>query len=86
VFGTVLTGWYIGFGIAILVIGIVVTCVAAILMLARRIGTQAYQIELALDDSRVRTLGLWDMGHVNEQLNEIVQRAATARGVLESRQ
>jgi ABC-type multidrug transport system fused ATPase/permease subunit len=86
VLGVALTGWYIGFSIAILVIAIVVTLVASILVLARRIGTQAIAIEEALDDSRLRTLPLWNVANVNDELNQIVRRAATARSVLESRQ
>jgi ABC-type multidrug transport system fused ATPase/permease subunit len=85
VLGTVLTGWYIGFAITIVVIAIVVTLVASILVLARRIGEQAVAIEESLNDGRVRTLALWDVANVNEQLNQIVRRAATARSVLESR-
>jgi ABC-type multidrug transport system fused ATPase/permease subunit len=82
---TVLTGWYIGFAIAIVVIGIVVILVASILVLARRIGEQAMAIEESLDTGRGRTLALWDVANVNEQLNQIVRRAATARSVLENR-
>jgi hypothetical protein len=85
VLATVLTGWYIGFAIAIVVIGIVVILVSAILVLARRIGEQAIEIELGLDSARGRTLPLWDVANVNEHLNQIVRRAATARSVLESR-
>jgi hypothetical protein len=86
VLAVALTGWYIGFVIAILVIAIVVTCVASILVLARRIGEQAIAIEEALDASRVRTLGLWNVANVNDELGQIVRRAATARSVLEARQ
>ena len=82
----VLTGWYIGFGLAIVVIAIVVICVSAILVLARRIGEQAIAIEEALDDSRVKTLALWNVANVNDELGQIVRRAATARSVLEARQ
>jgi len=86
VLGVVLTGWYIGFSIAILVIAIVVILVASILVLARRIGTQAIAIEDSLDESRQRTLPLWNVANVNDELNQSVRRAATARSVLESRQ
>lgn len=85
-FAVALTGWYIGFAIAIVVIGIVVICVSAILVLARRIGEQAIEIELALNDSRENTLALWNVANVNDQLGQIVRRAATARSVLEGRQ
>jgi ABC-type multidrug transport system fused ATPase/permease subunit len=85
VLGTVLTGWYIGFAIAIVVIGIVVILVASILVLARRIGEQAVRIDESLNDGRANTLALWDVANVNDELNQIVRRAATARSVLESR-
>jgi hypothetical protein len=80
-----LTGWYIGFALAVLVIAIVVILVAAILTLARRIGEQAMDIEESLNDGRIRTLALWDVANVNDQLNQIVRRAATARSVLGSK-
>jgi hypothetical protein len=81
----VLTGWYVGFAITIVVIAIVVICVASILALARRINTQAVAIENALEQARVQTLPLWAVGNVNDELNQIVRRAATGRSVLEGR-
>ncbi|MGH9124175.1 MAG: hypothetical protein ACRDZ8_05535 [Acidimicrobiales bacterium] len=81
----VLTGWYVGFAITIVVIAIVVTCVASILALARRINNQAVAIENALEQARVQTLPLWAVGNVNDELNQIVRRAATGRSVLEGR-
>ncbi|MDQ6616903.1 MAG: hypothetical protein M3083_19680 [Actinomycetota bacterium] len=82
----VLTGWYVGFAITIVIIAIVVILVASILTLARRIGGQAIAIEESLNEGRLATLGLWNMSNVNEELNQIVRRAATARSVLEGRQ
>jgi len=78
-----LTGWYLGFALATLVIAIVVILVASILVLARRIATQALAIEVALDDGRVNTLGLWDVSRINDTLYEIVGKAETARSVVE---
>jgi ABC-type multidrug transport system fused ATPase/permease subunit len=86
VLAVALTGWYIGFAVAIVVIAIVVICVSAILVLARRIGQQAMAIEESLDEGRANTLALWNVANVNEQLGQIVRRAAAARSVLESRQ
>jgi uncharacterized membrane protein len=85
VFAVALTGWYIGFTLAVIVIAIVVILVAAILTLARRIGEQAIAIEESLNDGRIRTLALWDVANVNDQLNQIVRRAAAARSVLGSK-
>ena len=79
----VLTGWYVGFGIAAVVIVIVVVLVAVILSLARRIGMQAREVTLALEDCRVNTLPLWDIGLVNAAVVDINKSATAARGVLE---
>lgn len=81
---TVLTGWWVGFGIAIAVIAVVVICVSSILTLARRIGQQALAIEQGLEEARQQTLPLWAVGNVNDELNQIVRRARTGRSVLES--
>jgi len=81
----VLTGWYVGFAITIAILGVVVILVSAILVLARRIGQQAILIEDSLDEGRIRTLALWNVANVNDQLNQIVKRAQTARSVLEGR-
>lgn len=78
----VLTGWYVGLAIAGVVITLVVVLVAIILGLARRIGVQAVAIRDALEDSRVNTLPLWDVAHVNDTLRSITQGAAQARGAL----
>ncbi len=78
-----LTGWYIGFALATLVIAIVVILVASILVLARRIATQALAIEVSLDEGRINTLGLWDVSRINDTLYEIVGKAETARSVVE---
>lgn len=78
----VLTGWYIGFVIALVVITVVVILAGMILGLARRIGVQAEQITAALDDGRVNTLPLWEVDKVNEELNLIIRDAEAARAVL----
>ncbi|CAN5625494.1 hypothetical protein BH20ACT2_BH20ACT2_20850 [soil metagenome] len=79
----VLTGWYVGFAIALVVITLIVVLVGIILGLARRIGTQATKIEQALDESRVNTLPLWDVAIVNDSLGDIVRDATAARNALE---
>lgn len=78
----VLTGWYIGFVIALVVITVVVILAGMILGLARRIGVQAEQITSALDDGRVNTLPLWEVDKVNEELRLIIRDAEAARAVL----
>lgn len=78
----VLTGWYIGFVIALVVITVVVILAGMILGLARRIGVQAEQITSSLDDGRVNTLPLWEVDKVNEELRLIIRDAEAARAVL----
>lgn len=78
-----LTGWYVGLAIAAAVIVIVVVLVAIILSQARRIGTQARTITFALEDCRRNTMALWDVPVVNSAVEDIVNSAVTARGVLE---
>ena len=78
----VLTGWYIGFVIALVVITVVVILAGIILGLARRIGVQAEAITVSLDEGRVNTLPLWEVDKVNEELRLIVRDAEAARSAL----
>ena len=80
--GAVLTGWYIGYVIALVVIAIVVVLVAIILGLARRIGVQAEAITQALDDARIATLGLWEIDKINTGLQNTTRYAEHARHAL----
>ncbi len=77
-----LTGWYVGYIIAAVVITIVVVLVGIILALARRIGVQALQITSALDEARINTLPLWDVDKINTGVRSIIKSAETARQVL----
>ena len=77
-----LTGWYVGYIIAAVVITIVVILVGIILALARRIGVQALQITAALDEARINTLPLWDVDKINTGVRSIIKSAQTARQVL----
>jgi len=78
----VLTGWYIGFVIALVVITVVVILAGMILGLARRIAVQAEAITISLDEGRINTLPLWEVDKVNEELRLIVRDAEQARAVL----
>jgi len=77
-----LTGWYVGYVIAAVVITIVVVLVGIILALARRIGVQALQITAGLDEARINTLPLWDVDKINTGVRSIIKSAQTARQVL----
>jgi hypothetical protein len=78
----VLTGWYVGFVIALVVITVVVILAGMILGLARRIGVQAEAITVSLDEGRINTLPLWEVDKVNEELRLIVRNAEQARAAL----
>jgi hypothetical protein len=78
----VLTGWYVGYAIAAVIITVVVILVGIILALARRIGVQALQVTDALDQARINTLPLWEVDKVNSGVRSIIRSAETARQVL----
>ncbi|MDQ6837432.1 MAG: hypothetical protein M3137_03590 [Actinomycetota bacterium] len=80
----VLTGWYVGFIITTVIVLIVVILVAIILRLARKIGIQARDVTLALDDCRANTMALWDVQQVNSGVKDINRSAAAARELLEA--
>lgn len=77
-----LTGWYVGYVIAAVLITVVVILVAIILGLARRIGVQADVITGDLDRARINTLPLWDVDKVNGGVRSIINSAQEARAVL----
>ncbi len=78
----VLTGWYVGYVIAAVLITVVVILVGAILALARRIGVQAQEVTAALDEARINTLPLWDVDKINTGVRSITRSAEQARQVL----
>lgn len=78
----VLTGWYVGFVIALVVIVVVVILAGMILGLARRIAVQAEAITASLDEGRLNTLPLWEVDKVNEELRLIIRDAEQARAAL----
>jgi hypothetical protein len=78
----VLTGWYVGYAIAAVIITLVVILVGIILALARRIGVQAQEITAALDEARINTLPLWEVDKINSGVRSIIRSAETARQVL----
>ncbi|MCH7584461.1 MAG: hypothetical protein IH941_04790 [Acidobacteria bacterium] len=76
------TGWLIGFVIGGVVVVLVVSLLLILIASARKIGTQAQEIETALESTSVRTLALWDVQHVNTRIESITQRLAAARRAL----
>jgi len=83
--GAVLTGWFVGLGIAGVVVAVVVVLVGIILGLARRISVQARAITGALNQARVNTLALWDIDKVNEGIRLTIGHAQRARASLEAK-
>ena len=81
-----LTGWYVGYVIALVVLVVVVALVGIILGLARRIGVQALAVVEALDQGRINTLALWDVDKINGGIRSIVSSAEEARSALEGAQ
>ena len=77
-----LTGWYVGYVIAAVVIVVVVAMVAIILASVRRISGVADDITGVLDDIRVNTVAVPAVGTLNQGLVSIVTHAAQARHAL----
>ena len=78
----VLTGWYVGYVIAAVLITVVVILVGIILALARRIGVQAQEVTAGLDEARINTLPLWEVDKINSGVRSIIRSAEQARQVL----
>lgn len=78
----VLTGWYVGYAIGAVIVSLVVVLVATILTLARKIGVQAQEAIVALDEARVNTLPLWEVNKASDGLRSITMTASRARAVL----
>jgi hypothetical protein len=77
-----LSGWYVGYIIAAVVIVIVVAMVAIILALVRRISGVADDITDVLDEIRVNTVTIPAVGALNDNLLSVVTHAAQARTAL----
>lgn len=76
------TGWLIGYVIGAVVVVLVVALLVILIISARKIGTQAQEIETALESTSVRTLALWEVQHINTRIESITQRLAAARRAL----
>lgn len=77
------TWWYVGIGIAYVIIIVVLIVVGSILTLAGRIGAQAEAGIDAMDQLRVSTLPVWDVQRTNVLLTAIWKGAASAREALQ---
>jgi hypothetical protein len=77
-----LFGWYLGIGIAFLVVVVVVVIVAAILALAARISQQAQTAIEGLEKVRSNTASLSGVDKTNASGLAILKACQTARGAL----
>ncbi len=77
-----LSGWYVGYVIAAVVIVLVVAMVAIILASVRRLSGVADDITAVLDDIRANTVAVPAVATLNEGLLSVVNRAAQARHAL----
>ena len=71
-------GWVIGWSVGIVVVLAVVALVVPILLLAQRIGGQASEINVSLEESVDHTAALGELNATNEAAEAIV--AGLARG------
>lgn len=67
------TGWMIGYIIGIVVVLVVVALVVPILVLARRIGSEAKLIDDSLQKSVVNTAALADLANTNQMAVNVIQ-------------
>ncbi len=74
-----LTAWYVGYIVTAVVVLLVVALVAVILMFARRSGSGALRITEALDDLRLRTASLQQVGALAGGLDEAAEALARIR-------
>ena len=80
-----LTGWYVAFAVAVVIIGIVVFFVGWILQLAGRIAAQAKVVSANLAAIEQSSGVIGAVPTVNSGLKDIAQSCIAARHVLEER-
>jgi hypothetical protein len=73
----------VGIGIGFAIVVVVVVVAASILALASRIGAQAREGIVAMDQARVNTLPVWELQKTNVALTGIWRAAEAARHSLE---
>lgn len=76
-------GWYVGWGVGLVVVALVAFLVLSITATADRISHQAEDITRALDGARENTLPLWDVRATNRAADRItrgLRRVRTGSG------
>jgi hypothetical protein len=76
------TWWYVGWVIAGAVVVIAATLLLTIIVLGRRIVSQADDITQALDGTRANTDPLWGVKQINLNIDRITRGLAAARRAL----
>lgn len=74
-----LTGWFVGYVIAAVIIVVVVGLIGWILASARRIGVQANEIVDTIAEIRQTTAPIPEVATLNAKLGHVVSGATTAR-------
>ena len=78
--------WWIGIGIGFAVVVVVVIVASTILALAGRIGVQAQEGIVLMDEARQFTVPVWEVQRTNALLTVIWRSAEAARESLEGKQ
>lgn len=72
-------GWYVGWGVGLVVVLLAAGLLLTIIALARRISRQAQDITRALDGARANTDPLWEVRTTNHEIDRITRGLTTAR-------
>ena len=77
-------GWYLGWGIGLVFVVIVVALLLLMIRGASRAGDKAESIVEAFNVARENTAGLWNVDTTNRTIVDITSSARAAREYLES--
>jgi hypothetical protein len=77
-----LTGWWIGYSLGAVVVGVVAALLVAIILIAKRIANVAEDATRSLALARARTEVLWELATTNRIGGEILAGAVKARSAL----
>ncbi len=75
-------GWYVGWGVGLVVVLIAATLLLLIIGLGRRIARQAEDITAALEGTHRNTNALWEVRRTNHAIDRITRGLAAAREML----
>lgn len=78
-------GWWLGIGIGLAIVTLVVILVMTIITLAHKIAGQATTGSRGMLDAYANTMAVWKLRDVNRSASGIWRAAESARKVLEGR-